>query len=565
MNVERLISAAGGDAEADLLLTNARIVNTFTAGTEVGNVAICEGRIAGVGDYDLARETIDLKGQYLAPGLIDGHTHIESSMLHPVHYARAVVPRGTLAVVTDLHEIANVCGLDGIQFATRWSRQLPLDILVMAPSCVPATPLETAGDNIDVDKLTQVLSSPGVIGLGEMMNFPGVIGRQQEVLAKIQAASGRVMDGHAPGVHGRELNAYVAAGIRSDHESTTFTEAVEKLRRGMYVMIREGSSEKNLEALLPLVNDHTYRRCMFVVDDRSCSDLLEDGDIDAILRKAIALGLDPIRALQMATLNPAEHFRLHDRGAVAPGYVADLITMSDLKQLRIDKVFSKGKLVASGGDALFASPGVTEELGDTVRIAPPSAESLRIESDDEAVPVIEIVPEQITTRHRTERVRKSGRTVMPDVERDLLKAAVLERHRATGNIGKAIVKGFGLKRGALASSVAHDAHNIVAVGVTNEDILQAVNEVAKLQGGLVACADGNVIASLALPVAGLLSLEPAEEVARQHKKVEQAACSLGTLPPAPFAILSFLALPVIPELRLTDLGLVDVTTFQLLR
>jgi adenine deaminase len=563
-NVERLLTVARGEAPADLLLKNAQIVNTFTGEIEPGNVAICEDRIAGVGDYDQARDTIDLAGQYLAPGLINGHTHIESSMLHPLHYAQTLLPRGTLAVVTDLHEIANVCGLAGIEFVRRWSRQLPLDILLMAPSCVPATPLETAGDCIDVDKLTQVLSYPGVIGLGEVMNFPAVIHGERQMLAKIHAASGKVVDGHAPGVTGKELNAYVAAGVRSDHESTTFEEGAEKLRRGMYLMVREGSSEKNLEALLPLVNDRSYRRCIFVVDDRSCADLLRDGDIDAVLRKAIACGLDPVRALQMATLNPAEHFRLHDRGGIAPGYLADLITIPDLAEMRVDRVFSKGTLVASGGKPVFPLPSVTPELSDTVRMVAPSLESLRLEWDGESFPVIEIVPGQITTRHRTEQVRKSGRLVVPDAERDLLKAAVLERHKATGNIGLGLVKGFGLKRGALASSVAHDSHNIVAVGASDEDIICAVDGLAGLHGGLVVSAGGEIIASLPLPVAGLLSLEPAEAVAARFEKVEQAARSLGTLPPAPFAILSFLALPVIPELRLTDRGLVDVTRFRLI-
>lgn len=563
-NVERLLTVARGEAPADLLLKNAQIVNTFTGEIEPGNVAICEDRIAGLGDYDRARDTIDLEGQYLAPGLINGHTHIESSMLHPLHYARTLLPHGTLAVVTDLHEIANVCGLAGIEFVRRWSRQLPLDFLLMAPSCVPATPLETAGDCIDVDKLTQILSYPGVIGLGEVMNFPAVIHGERQMLAKIHAAGGRVVDGHAPGVTGKELNAYIAAGVRSDHESTTFEEGAEKLRRGMYLMVREGSSEKNLEALLPLVNDRTYRRCMFVVDDRSCADLLRDGDIDAVLRKAIACGLDPVRALQMATLNPAEHFRLHDRGGIAPGYLADLITIPDLTEMRVDRVFSKGTLVASGGKPVFPVPGVAPELSDTVRMVAPGPESLRLEWDGDTFPVIEIVPGQITTRHRTEQVRKSGRLVLPDAERDLLKAAVLERHKATGNIGLGLVKGFGLKRGALASSVAHDSHNIVAVGASDEDIVCAVDGLARLHGGLVVSAGGEIIASLPLPVAGLLSLEPAEAVAARFEKVEQAARSLGTLPPAPFAILSFLALPVIPELRLTDRGLVDVTRFRLI-
>ncbi|MDH4291881.1 MAG: amidohydrolase family protein, partial [Dehalococcoidia bacterium] len=319
MNLRELISVARGQTPADLLLKNARIVNTFIGEIEQGDVAICGDTIAGVGDYDEAKDIFDLQGAFLAPGFINGHTHIESSMLHPARYAQAVVPRGTLAVVTDLHEIANVCGFRGIRFVTALARQLPLDMLFMAPSCVPATQLETSGARISSKEVKKILAHPKIIGLGEMMNFPGVVSGDEEVLKKISAARGRVIDGHAPGLAGKELNAYLSAGILSDHESTTLEEGREKLRRGMYLMIREGSSEKNLDALLPLVTDSTYKRCFFVVDDRSCSDLLREGDIDAVVRKAISRGLDPVRAIQMATINAAEYFRLHDRGGIGPG------------------------------------------------------------------------------------------------------------------------------------------------------------------------------------------------------------------------------------------------------
>ncbi|HEY4711303.1 MAG TPA: amidohydrolase family protein, partial [Dehalococcoidia bacterium] len=342
MNLKELISVARGEMPADLLLKNARIVNTFIGEIEQGDVAIYGDRIAGVGNYDKAKETIDLQGRFLAPGLINGHTHIESSMLHPARYAQAVVPRGTLALVTDLHEIANVCGFKGIKFVTDWARKLPLDMLFLAPSCVPATHLETSGARISSREIKKILAHPNVIGLGEMMNFPGVVSGNEEVLKKISAAKGKIIDGHAPGLAGKELNAYLSAGIRSDHESTTLEEGREKLRRGMYLMIREGSSEKNLDVLLPLVTDNTYKRCFFVVDDRSCSDLLREGDIDAVVRKAISRGLEPVRAIQMATINAAEYFRLHDRGAIAPGYVANFITITDLTRLEIDTVFYKG-------------------------------------------------------------------------------------------------------------------------------------------------------------------------------------------------------------------------------
>jgi adenine deaminase len=564
MSLRELISVARGEAPADLLLKNARIVNTFVGEIEQGDVAIYGDRIAGVGDYDEAKEVFDLQGAFLAPGLINGHTHIESSMLHPARYAQAVVPRGTLAVVTDLHEIANVCGSEGIRFVTDLARKLPLDMLFMAPSCVPATNLETSGARISSKEVKKILAHPKIIGLGEMMNFPGVISGDEEVLKKISAAKGMVIDGHAPGLAGKELNAYLSAGILSDHESTTLEEGKEKLRRGMYLMIREGSSEKNLDALLPLVTDNTYKRCFFVVDDRSCFDLLREGDIDAVVRKAINRGLEPVRAIQMATINPAEYFRLHDRGGIGPGYIANLVTITDLAQLEIDMVFYKGRLVARQGKPLFPFPPVTVELKDTVRIKSPTAQSLKIAPAGETYSVIQIVPGQIVTKKVVEKIQVVDGVVACDLERDILKLVVVERHKASGNIGVGLVKGFGLKKGALASSVAHDSHNIIAVGADDLDILKAIEEINRLQGGLVVCANLEILASLPLPIAGLLSPEPLDIVVSQYEIVERAAASLGNLPPAPFAILSFLALPVIPELRLTDLGLVDVNESKLI-
>jgi len=565
MSLKELISVARGEIPADLLLKNARIVNTFTGEIEQDDVAIYGDRIAGVGDYDKAKEIIDLQGRFLAPGLINGHTHIESSMLHPARYAEAVIPRGTLAVVTDLHEIANVCGSEGIKFVTDLARKLPLDMLFMAPSCVPATHLETSGAQISSKEVKKILAHPKIIGLGEMMNFPAVVRGDEEVLKKISASKGKVIDGHAPGLAGNELNAYLSAGILSDHESTTLEEGKEKLRRGMYLMIREGSSEKNLDALLPLVTDNTYKRCFFVVDDLSCSDLLWEGDIDAVVRKAIDRGLEPIRAIQMATINTAEYFRLYDRGGIGPGYIANLITITDLNKLEIDMVFYQGKLVASQGKPLFPLPPVTLELRDTVRIKPIMGKSLKIAAANETYPVIEIIPGQIVTRKVVEKIKVVDGAVMPDLKRDILKLVVVERHKASGNVGVGLVKGFGLKKGALASSVAHDSHNIIAVGTNDFDILKAIEEINRLQGGLVVCANLEILASLPLPIAGLLSPEPLEVVVSQHEIVEKTAASLGSLPPAPFALLSFLALPVIPELRLTDLGLVDVAEFKLIK
>jgi adenine deaminase len=527
-------------------------------------VAICRDSIAGIGDYHQATQVLDLDNRYLAPGLINGHTHIESSMLDVGQYARAVVPRGTLAVVTDLHEIANVCGLDGIRYVLGCARRLPLDLFLMAPSCVPATHLETSGASLDSEAIRWLLRLKGCIGLGEVMNFPGVLGGDEGVLRKISLARGKIIDGHAPSVNGKDLNAYIAAGILSDHESTSLEEAREKLRRGMYIMIREGSSEKNLDALLPLVTDKTYKRCMFVVDDRSCVDLLRDGDIDAVVRKAIKRGLDPVRAIQLATINPAEYFRLDRLGAIAPGYQANLIVIDDLSNLSIDMVFYRGRLVARQGKPLFPLYQATGGLTN-MNIKPFTVEALKLLVSGETEPVIEIVPGQIITKKRMERVKVLGGVIVPDTSRDILKLVVVERHRATGNIGVGLVTGFGLKKGALASSIAHDCHNVIAVGADDKDIFAAVKEIERLHGGLVVTADGKVLGSLALPIAGLLSDEPLETVVDKLEKLEQIARDLGTTLKSPFSTLSFLALPVIPELRLTDLGLVDVNAFRLIK
>jgi len=562
----RLIAVAKGELPADLILANAKVVNVFTGEVESGNVAISGDRIAGVGDYHQAKQVLDLGGKYLAPGLINGHTHLESSMLDIAQYARAVVPRGTLEVVTDLHELANVCGLEGIRYVLNCARRLPLELFLMAPSCVPATHLETSGATLGLEEVRQLLRWKGCIGLGEVMNFPGVLSGDETVLSKINLARGKIIDGHAPGVTGKNLTAYIAAGIFSDHESVSLEEGEEKLRQGMFIMIREGSSEKNLDALLPLVTDKTYKRCLFVVDDRSCVDLLRDGDIDAVVRKAIRRGLDPVRAIQMATINAAEYFRLDRLGAVSPGYLANLIVIGELSKLQIDMVFYRGRLVAREGESLFPlyQPD-GRGLTNTVNIKPFNIEALGLPSSGETELVIEVVPGQIITRKRVERVEVKGEVVVTEIGRDILKLVVVERHKATGNIGLGLVTGFGLKRGALASSIAHDSHNIIAVGTNDEDIFAAVKEIEKLQGGLAVAAGGKVLASLALPIAGLLSDEPLEVVVAKLEKLEKLAKDLGTALPSPFATLSFLALPVIPELRLTDLGLVDVNAFKLVK
>jgi len=570
MGRQDLIAAARGDMPGDLLFRNARVVNTFTGEVEETDVLVYDGRVAGLGAGYQARETIDLRGAYLLPGLINGHTHIESSMLWVGEYARAVVPHGTAVAVTDLHEITNVAGLAGMQQTVEVAAGLPLELRLMVASCVPATDLETSGATLGPQDMAQALALPGVIGLGEVMNFPGVVAGDGACLEKIDAVGGRPIDGHAPGLGGKALNAYLAAGPRSDHETTRLEEGREKLRRGMYLMIREGTTEKNLEELLPLVTDRTASRCLLVVDDRSCRDLQQDGDVDAVVRKAIALGLDPLRAIQLATINPATYFGLRELGAVGAGYRAHLLVCDDLARLRIRQVYHGGRLVAEDGRPLFEAPGAPMlALTHTFHVRGLGARSFALPAAGPAAgarsvryPVIEVVPGQIITGHSVEEVRVEGGHVVADPERDILKLAVVERHRATGNVGVGLVRGFGLRRGALASSYAHDSHNIVVVGTNDEDMLRAALQVASLQGGLVVAADGRAVASLPLPVAGLMSPRPIDEVVRGLDAVEEAARSLGATVPAPFAVLSFLALPVIPTLKLTDRGLVDAEKGQ---
>lgn len=554
--LDGLIAAALGEIPADLILANARIVNTLTGEIERGNVAIWQEWVIGIGDYQ-GKETIDLEGKYLAPGFIDAHIHLESTMLHPAQYARVAVPRGTLGVVTDLHEVANVCGVEGVRRFILWTRGLPLDFFFMAPSCVPAAPGESAGAVLGASELKRLLNRKEVAGLGEMMNFPGVLSRDAEVLEKISLASGKPVDGHAPGLRDKALNAYLAAGILSDHETTELAEGREKLRRGMYLMIREGSSEKNLEALLPLVDDNTYPRCLFAIDDRTCADLVHDGDMDAVLRKAISLGLDPVRAIRLATLNVAQYLGRRDLGAVAPGFRANLVVLSDLERVSAELVFYRGKLVARGGKLIAPLPRRARGLENTVRVKPFSLQELKLRAGDE-MPAIEVLPGQIVTRKAMVRPKIEGGEAVADPERDILKLVVVERHRATGNIGVGLVRGFGLREGALASSISHDSHNLIAVGAADGDIFVALQEIIRHQGGLAVAAGGKVLESLPLPIAGLLSPQPAEEVAARVERLERLAAGLGCRLPSPFAALSFLALPVIPEIRLTDKGIVTL-------
>jgi adenine deaminase len=559
--LDRIISVARGEEEAEMSLKNARLVNVLSGEIHETDIAVAGNRVVGLGEY-VAKEVVDLQGSYICPGFIDGHVHIESSMLRIPEFARVVVPHGTTTVVADPHEIANVLGLDGILYMMESSRGSPLEVFFMLPSCVPSTELETAGSRLMSYDLSPLLREDWVVGVAEMMNYPGVLDRNGDVLARIAIAGGKRVDGHAPRLSGKDLNAYIAAGIASDHESSSLQEAREKLQRGMYVMIREGSVARNMEALLGLVTPENARRCMLVSDDNDPAQLLEHGHMDHIVRKAVGLGLDPVLAIQMATINAAEYFGLRDLGAVAPGYRADMVVFDDFDSFRIEKVFRGGRLVSEFGEMLdMGGERRPVPLRGTVNVSWIELEDFRIEAQGSRVRVIELTPNQLVTRQVVRQVKVEEGMATADVERDVLKLAVIERHLASGNTGLGFVKGFGLKRGALASSVAHDSHNIIVVGTNDEDMMTAAVQIVKMQGGLVVAADGEVLATVPLPIAGLMSEKSAKELSVEMQDIEQAARDLGCTVSSPFMAMSFLALPVIPRLKLTDKGLVDVKKF----
>jgi adenine deaminase len=554
------IAVARGLKKADLVLKGGRIVNVHSGEMYRADVAVHRGKIAGLGEYE-GKETIDVSNKFVLPGLIDSHLHLESSMLTPAEFARAALPHGTTAVVADPHEIANVLGTRGLDYMLAASEGLPLDFYFMLPSCVPATRLETSGARLAARDLMPFLEHERVLGLAEMMNYPGLLACAPDVLAKLRGFSGTIIDGHAPELSGKDLAAYIGTGISSDHECTTADEAKEKVRLGMTVYIREGSAAKDLEALLPAVTPENSRFFCLATDDLQAEDL-RSGSIDQVVRKAVRLGLSPVIAVQMATINPGQHFCLKRKGAVLPGYDADMIVIDDFDAFSVNMVFKNGVLVAENGKVLarISVPRHAPPMK-TVKIKPMTMEHFRLRAKTDKARVIEIVPDRIETRQSVMSISSRNGYVVSDTEHDVLKLLVIERHRATGNVGFGLVKGFGLKSGAIASTVAHDSHNIIVVGTNDEDMFAAVSAIKKLQGGMVAVKRGKVMAALPLPLAGLISDRPAGVVAAQMKDVRRAARQLGAALDEPFSALSFLALPVVPELKLTNKGLVDVKQF----
>ena len=567
--LQRRIQIARGAIPADLVLLNAQLVNVCSGECYQADVAIADGRVVGVsapGDGYRGLEERDLQGRWLAPGLIDGHMHIESTMLVLAEFAKIVTPRGVTCVILDPHEFANVMGVAGIRYILESGRGLSLSAYVMISSCVPASSFESPYRVLAADDLIPLLEEKQVLGLAEMMNMPGILQGDEQLLAKIVATQehGLVVDGHAPGLNGRDLCAYAVAGVMSDHECSTIEEARQRIRQGMWLMIREGSAARNLDTLLPLVKELHPPRVFFVTDDRDPQDLTTRGHIDLMVRRAIELGLDPIEAIRLASYNTAQYFRLYDHGAVAPNFVADLVVLDDLHTFKVESVYKEGKLVAQGGRLLVDVPTVTfTGVTDTVHIGNIDESDLRIPGKSGLIEVIGIEPGQITTKHLQEEASIRDGEIVADPERDLLKLVVIERHHASGKVGLGIVKGFGLRKGALASSVAHDAHNLVIVGVSSSDILLAARVLEEMGGGFACVVDGEVRAKVPLPYGGLVSPLPANELVQQLHALDKASAELGCKLEHPCMTLSFLSLSVIPSLKLTDQGLIDVEAFKL--
>ena len=553
---QRLVRVALGQEEADLVLKNADYINVFTGEICHGDIAVANGLVVGMGEDYHGLTEVDVSGRIVAPGFIDAHIHLESSLVSPASFARAVVPHGTTTVITDPHEIANVSGAGGMDYMIAATQGLPVDVHFMLPSCVPATPMEESGYTLTWRDLNAYFDHPRVLGLAEMMNYPGILMGERSTIEKIvvSQAHHKKIDGHAPGLSGKALNAYMSAGVYSDHECDTLDNALEKLRKGQFVMIREGTAAQNLEALMPLLTPQYAHRCMFATDDKHPSDLLEKGHIDYIVRKAIRLGADPILAIIVASHYAARYFLLNNKGAIAPGYLADFVVLGDLREVDVQMVFKRGKMVYNGGEVALTEPAVDPDIlaqvTNTVHMPPLTPEQLALGD----APLIGLIPGQIVTENL-------GRADHVNPDEDVVKMVVCERHHDTGHVACCYVKGYGLKRGATATSVAHDSHNIIACGVSDADILCAINRLREIGGGMVVAEDGVIVAELALPLAGLMTDRPLEEVNQALESCKQAAIQRGTQPGIdPFMTMSFASLPVIPTLRLTTRGVIDVNT-----
>nr|WP_215639170.1 adenine deaminase [Ruminococcus bromii] len=557
---QRIIAVAAGREKADLVLKNAKYLNVFSNEFLCGDIAVANGLIAGVGKYD-GKTEIDVSGKLVLPGFIDAHIHLESSMVTPAEFAKAVVAHGTTTVITDPHEITNVMGIDGVEYMIQASQNLPIDVHFMMPSCVPATEIDESGAELDCKDIDLYLDNKKVLGLAEMMNYVGVINGDKNVLSKIvtSQAHHKKIDGHAPELSGNDLNAYIAAGVYSDHECSTFENALEKLRKGQFIMIREGTAAHNLKALMPLLTQQYYSRCMFATDDKHPSDLLYGGHIDYIVKQALKNGADPIVALKTATHHAARYFLLNNKGAIASGYLADIVVVDNLEDFNVETVFKCGKLVFDGEVKDFSAPTVDEKLAekcfDTFHLDSVTPSSFKV---DGKLGLIGLVGGELLTHNL-------GTADKIDVENDILKIACIERHKGTNHIGVGYVKGYSLKSGAVATSVAHDSHNIITVGCNDDDIAVAVNAIKDSKGGIAVVENGKIKALLELPIAGLMSDEPLTTVNKKLENAKLSAYELGADKSIdPFMTLSFLSLPVIPSLRITTKGVFDAENWKML-
>lgn len=564
--MSNIINVARGLEKADLVIKNANIVNVLSEEIHKGDIAICDGVIAGIGENYSGEKEIDINGAYVTPSFIDGHVHLESTMMLPKEFAKTVLPAGTTTVIIDPHEISNVLGLHGISFMHEAVKDLPMNVYTMLPSCVPATPFETSGFDLNSYDLSLLIDKPWVLGIAEMMNFPGVLNHDKNVMAKLELAKsrGKRIDGHAPYLSGKDLCGYIASGVKSDHECTTPEEAIEKLRLGVYVMIREGTAAKDLDALIPVLKTSNTRKCIFVTDDRHPADLKEH--INGMVRRVVEAGVDPIKAVQVASLNTAEYFGLKDLGAIAPGYKADLLVLPDLKSFKPDIVLKDGQVVAQDGKLAVEIPeNDAIATRNSVNVRWITMDDFKIQTEGDGVKkvrALEVIPHQLITKSVMSDVKVVDGNAVSNVETDTLKICVIERHRATGNIGKGFVKGFNLKCGAIASTVAHDSHNMIVIGTNDFDMYTAAVALIKCQGGKVVVKDGEIISQLPLPIAGLMSDKEFDFVVEKCDELNKAAHSIGCKLEDPFMTMGFLSLPVIPELKITDKGVFDTNKFD---